>query len=150
MIISLSSFLQKSALPTSRLALGSHDCLVGCCHHAQNIPHICHGRCPWRIIWHVEKFIHMADCHVEKILHMRNVKKICEKYGEIMWCFFRIKYYFVAESVFFCDLRCFVAKYVSSRFLHFCFGKFNKKLCLWRKRINMRYATMCMIFDRQN
>ena len=27
-------------------------------------------------IWHVENFFHMPCCHVEKFIHMRNVKKI--------------------------------------------------------------------------
>ena len=53
----------------------------------------------------------MTYCHVEKILHMRNVKKICGKLCVQCMVFCRILRYFVAESVF-CDLRCFVAKYV--------------------------------------
>ena len=34
--------------------------------------------------WSGGVILHMTDCHVEKILHMRNVKKICGKCGEIM------------------------------------------------------------------
>ena len=37
--------------------------------------------------WSGGVILHMTDCHVEKILHMGNVKKICGKCGEIMWCF---------------------------------------------------------------
>ena len=43
------------------------------------IPDICHKhhkQCLWRKIGHVEKFFHMTDCHEEKFLHLRNVKKI--------------------------------------------------------------------------
>ena len=59
--------------------------------HDYSILDICHGhhgRCPWRknlpcgeTSPHDRlacgKILHMTDCHVEKALHMRNVKKIC-------------------------------------------------------------------------
>ena len=55
------------------------------------ILHICHGhhgRCPWRKnlpcgeisphdILSLGEILHMTDWHVEKVLHIRNVKKIC-------------------------------------------------------------------------
>ena len=42
---------------------------------------------------------------------------------------------FVAFFAVFCDLCCFVAKSVLSRFTHFCVEKVGAiKLCLWRKR----------------
>ena len=43
------------------------------------IPDICHNhhnRCLWRKFFHVEKIFQMTDCHVEKFLHKRNLKKI--------------------------------------------------------------------------
>ena len=84
------------------------------------IPHICHGhhgRCPWRKICHVEKFLHMTHCHVdkfstsqivtwEKFLHMQIVKIY------VMW---RNNVYNLSRI-----LRCFVAKSVIFRFTLFC------------------------------
>ena len=51
--------------------------------------------------------------------------------NNVVFC--RILCYFVAES-FYCDLRCFIAKYVSSRFTRFCVEKFFlKKLPVEKK-----------------
>ena len=51
-----------------------------------------------------------------------------------------ILHYFVAESVF-CDLRCFVAKYVSLRFTRFCVEKnLTKIFACGEKMTNMRYG----------
>ena len=48
--------------------------------------------------------------------------------------------YFVAESVF-CEIRCFVAKYVSSQFTRFCVEKNLAQNCIrGEKMTNMRYG----------
>ena len=74
----------------------------------------------------LQEILHIANYHVENILHLRNVKKICN----VMWR----NYVFVAFSDGFCDLCCFVAKSVLTRFTHFCVEKVGAiKLCLWRK-----------------
>ena len=105
-----------------------------------------------------EEIFHMTDCHVEKFLHMRNVKKIyhIEKVlhminveqnvlcGE-MWrnlscgemCYVEKcckQCCFVAKSLL-SQFTLFVAKSVLSRFTRFLCGEnLNQKLCLWRKK----------------
>ena len=75
----------------------------------------------------------------------------CEENMWKMWrnnvVFCRILCYFVAES-FYCDLRCFIAKYVSSRFTRFCVGKFFvKKIARGEKMTNMRYGRTVFPFQ---
>ena len=74
----------------------------------------------------------------------------CEENMWKMWrnnvVFCRILCYFVAES-FYCDLRCFIAKYVSSRFTRFCVEKIClTKIARGEKMTNMRYASLVPIY----
>ena len=73
---------------------------------------LCEEICP-HDRWSGGVILHITDCHVEKILHMRNVKKLCGKLCVQCMVFCRILHYFSAESVFFFYLRCFVMKYIS-------------------------------------
>jgi len=76
----------------------------------------------------VEKFHHMRDLSTGA---MQNVENIC--YVEKLSCF-------VAKSVLlqfslFCRGICYDAIYAL-----LCGEKFNQKLCLWRKKTNIRYG----------
>ena len=72
--------------------------------------------------WSRGVILHMKDCHVEKNLHMRNVKTICGRCGEIMCTM-----YGFCCRVSFCDLRCFVAKSVFVIHALLCGEKFGRK-----------------------
>ena len=85
--------------------------------HVEKVVHMTDGQV---------EILHMTDCHVEKILHMRNVKKIYGKCGEIMCTMYGVLSHFMlfcSRICFFCDLRCFVAKYIPR----------NSRAFAWRK-----------------
>ena len=67
------------------------------------------------------EILHMTDCHVEKALHMRNVKNICnvEKVCVQFMFFCHIK---MLYNQFFGDLSYFVEIFLS-RFTRFCVEK---------------------------
>ena len=68
----------------------------------------------------------MTYCHVEKILHMRNVKKIWRNDVHNLWCF--VTFYVVLLQNLFCNLSCFIAKSVLYRFTRFFVKKIEPKI----------------------
>ena len=124
--------------------------------------YICHGhhrRCPWRKnlpcgeisphdILLLEEILHMTDWHVEKVLHVRNVNKICKL---DTWCmqfmvFCRIK---LLKNQVFGDLRCFVEIFLLW-FTRFCVEKNWAKNCVCgEKRTNIVYALHFSLFCHQ-
>ena len=104
------------------------------------------------------EILHMTDWHVEKVLHIRNVKKICyvekqiviwrnistweiwskicrvEKIVYNLWCFHAycavlLQNRLILRFTLFCRKICFVAIYALLRG-----EKLSKKLCPWRKK----------------
>ena len=77
---------------------------------------------------HVEKFLHMRNVkkiyHIEKVLHMINVEQnlLCGKCEEICHKFVATNVVLL-QNLFCRNLRCFVAKSVLSRFTRFCVEK---------------------------
>ena len=95
--------------------------------HVEKVVHMTDGQV---------EILHMTDCHVEKILHMRNVKKIYGKCGEIMCTMYGVLSHFMS----FCSrISFFVIYAVLSLNIYLTIHallrgeKFKKKLCPWRK-----------------
>ena len=103
--------------------------------HVEKVVHMTDGQV---------EILHMTDCHVEKILHMRNVKKIYGKCGEIMCTMYGVLSHFML----FCSrISFFVIYAVLSRNIYLAIHallrgeKFNKKNCArGEKMTNMRYG----------
>ena len=122
--------------------------------HSDDIPDICHGRCPWRNnlscgeIWPHDRFscgpiLHIADRHVDKFLTWQIImwKKFStwEMWRKFvmwrnnvsnLWCF--VAFYAVLLQN--RDLRSFVAISVLLQFTRFCVEKNSaKNYAPWRK-----------------
>ena len=109
-------------------------------------PDICHrhGACgktlscgenSLHVRWSCWGFLNITNFNVEKFSTWEISTK--SEYGEILCTTYGVQshftVFFVAKSVVFCDLRCFVARTVWSLFTCFCMEKIEPKLFLWRK-----------------